>query len=345
LYSIEPAEKGRITLLFVKGNVMHGFWSGKFSSIAGKSFKFTVVAMLVMMGVGCAQPIITPTVERLSSIPTDVVRILPETDPNPPKVFSDEYESPVPIPGKVNTAGGEDSDFITTDGKTLYFFFTPDMHIPVETQILDGTTGLYVSQLVDGAWQTPKRIILQDPGKLSLDGCYFVQNNIMWFCTTREGLTGLHWFTAEFVDGKWQNWQIADFDPAYEVGELAFSKDGSVVYFHSARPGGMGGLDIWKSVKINGAWQEPVNVSTVNTAADEGWPALSPDDSELWFSRNYGIWRSRQVNGKWQEPELIISPLAGEPSIDAAGNVYFIHHFLVNGQIYESDIYVAYKKQ
>ena len=187
--------------------------------------------------------------------------------------------------------------------------------------------------------------MLQDPGKLSLDGCYFVQANTLWFCTTREGLTGLHWFTATFTGGKWQDWEIADFDPAYEVGELAFSGDGNELYFHSSRAGGMGGLDIWLSKKVNGVWQEPVNVIAVNSAADEGWPALSPDGRELWFSRNFSIWRSTRAGDEWQSPEMVISPLASEPSIDAAGNVYFVHHFLKDNQIIELDIYVAYKKQ
>ena len=51
------------------------------------------------------------------------------------------------------------------------------------------------------------------------------------------------------------------------------------------------------------------------------------DGNELWFSRDYGIWRSRKVKGEWGEPEKMFWPLAGEPSIDRIGNVYFTHHF------------------
>jgi hypothetical protein len=32
----------------------------------------------------------------------------------------------------VNTAGGEDSPFVTPDGNTLYYVFTPDVNIPAE---------------------------------------------------------------------------------------------------------------------------------------------------------------------------------------------------------------------
>jgi hypothetical protein len=72
---------------------------------------------------------------------------------------------------------------------------------------------------------------LQDPAKLALDGCEFVLGEKMWFCSAREGYTGLHWFTADFVDGKWCNWKLADFKPEYEVGELHITADGQELYY------------------------------------------------------------------------------------------------------------------
>lgn len=283
-------------------------------------------------------------VERETKIPANAVKMAPETDEHPPLVFSNAYEQPVPVPGYINTAGAEDSPFIIPNGNTLYFFFTPDVAVPVEKQILDGVTGIYVSNKVSGVWSKPERIILQDPGKIAGDGCEFVWGNIMWFCSAREGYTGIHWFTAEFKDGMWQNWKTADFDPAYQVGELHITTDGNELYFASDRAGGKGNLDIWVSKKVNGSWQEPVNILAVNTLDSEGWPAINPNGNELWFSRNNGIWKSMKANGEWQEAELVISPLAGEPSIDDAGNIYFVHHFYQEERMIEADLYVAYKK-
>jgi WD40-like Beta Propeller Repeat len=309
-----------------------------------------IVSILACGGGSSATPIpqVPPTspaiVDRETAIPVDAVKITPVTDANPPLLSSSDYESPVPVPGSVNTAGAEDSPFITPDGNTLYFFFTPDVNVPVERQLLDGITGIYVSKWVNGAWSTPARVILQDPGKLALDGCEFVLGEIMWFCSTREGFTGIQWFTADYMDGRWQNWTHVDFNSDYQVGELHITGDGTQLYFGSDRPGGMGQRDIWLSRLLNGSWQEPINVSAVNTADSEAWPALSPDETELWFNRNYGIWRSEMANAEWQAPELILSPLAGEPSIDSAGNIYFVHHFYLNDRMVEADIYVAYKK-
>ncbi|HSF81234.1 MAG TPA: hypothetical protein VLA49_08370 [Anaerolineales bacterium] len=283
-------------------------------------------------------------VGREAKIPTNAVKMSPETDEQPPRVLSDEFESPVPVPGSVNTAGGEDSPFILPDGNTLYFFFTPNVNELIEKQIKEGVTGIYVSKMVAGSWGEPERIILQEPGKLAMDRCAFVAGDIMWFCTVREGYTVIQWFTAEFMDGKWQNWKIVEFNPDYKVGELHLTSDGNELYFHSARPGGKGQLDIWVMKKSTGIWQEPVNVSAVNTRGSEGWPALNPQGDELWFTRNEAIWRSKKVNGEWQIADLIVSPSAREPSIDSAGNLYFTHYFSIDGRMIEEDIYVAYKK-
>jgi hypothetical protein len=289
-----------------------------------------------------------PSVSRYSMIPANATKMSPASDLYPPILHSDEWSAPIPVGAPIDSAGAEDSPFITPDGNTLYFFFTPDVNVPVEKQILDNVTGIYVSNKKNGQWGEPQRVWLQDPGKLAGDGCEFVQGDTMWFCSVREGYTGVHWFTAEFRGGKWQNWKNADFNPDYQVGELHIPANGSELYFGSSRPGGKGGMDIWMSRNVSGTWGEPENVGAVNTAGDEGWPFLSQDGNELWFLRTYqgspAIFRSKRINGSWAEPELIISQFAGEPSLDDVGNIYFVHHFYNNSRMIEADIYVAYKK-
>ena len=308
------------------------------------NFKFLVLMILAIFIVSCAKNTetqkIEPTVSRYDKIPSSAVKMNPETDAAPPKSYSGDYKDPVPVSGKINSAGAEDSPFVMPDGNTLYFFFTPDVNVPVEKQVIDGVTGIYVSRKINGEWQEPERVMLQNKGKIAGDGCEFVQGNMMLFCSVREGYTGIHWFTAELVNGIWKNWENADFNPDYKVGELHITSDGNELYFHSDRSGGKGGLDIWVSKKVNGEWQEPENAASVNTERDEGWPFVTGDGNELWITKDYGLWRSKKVNGEWQEPELIISPLAGEASVDyeGNGNVYFTHHFFNDNKMIEEEI-------
>jgi hypothetical protein len=229
-----------------------------------------LVAILILSACNHAQQSPTPIPDREALIPPEQIKITPERDIYPPVSESDEYENPFPLPYPVNTAGAEDSAFITPDGKSLYLWFTPDVKKPVEEQVTDSVTGIYVSQRVNDGWGRPQRVMLQDEGKLALDGCAFVSGDMMWFCTAREGYTGLHWFTAQFQDGGWGNWVLADFDPQYEVGELHITADGSELYFHSSRPGGQGEFDIWVSEKYAWEWLPPQNVEIVNSPASDG---------------------------------------------------------------------------
>ena len=67
----------------------------------------------------------------------------------------------------------------------------------------------------------------------------------------------------------------------------AISKDGLSLYFTSNRPGGLGGpFDMYVSQRasVDDPWGSPVNLGpTVNTAFDEGNPALSRDGHLLFF--------------------------------------------------------------
>jgi hypothetical protein len=281
--------------------------------------------LLASLACGSSAPAAIPTpADRLSAIPAGAAKITPDTDVYPVKSETSEYANPVPLPFPVNTAGAEDSAFLLPDGQTLYVWFTPDPNIPPEKQVADGVTGIYVFHKSNDTWGGAERVTLQDPGKLALDGCEFVLGDKMWFCSAREGYTGIQWFTADFLNGKWQNWQSADFKTEYEVGELHITADGKELYFHSPRAGGLGGYDIWVSQNVDGAWQEPVNLAIVNSTYSDGWPFVTQDGSELWFTRSVGapeLWRSKRVDGQWTQPQKMFGPFAGEASLDNAGNV------------------------
>ncbi len=290
-----------------------------------------------------------PSRTREEAIPLGATKMLPADDLYPPILHLDLWYDPVPLAGPINTAGAEDSAFITSDGKTMYFFFTPDAQVPANEQLTDQVTGIWRSDWNGTAWSEPQRVWLQSPNKLALDGAAFVLNDKMWFASAREGHVDMSLFIATYKNGRWGEWTYAGdlLNKEYQVGEMHLSQGGKQLYFHSGRPGGSGGYDIWVSSHEDGEWQEPVNLWAVNSAESEGWPFLSQDGKELWFTRVYmgspAVWRSLKVGGEWTGPELVLSSFAAEPTMDQERNLYFIHHFLKDGVMIEADVYVCYR--
>ncbi|MBN2878865.1 MAG: PD40 domain-containing protein [Clostridia bacterium] len=309
---------------------------------------FIVFLVCILLCSACSKAEEYPIVSRESTLPADITKRTADSDMTPPIMHSNEFETPIPLPYPVNTSGGEDSPFILPDGNTLYFFFTPDVRIPHNEQLTDDVTGIWVTCKSADGWTEPERVWLQDAGKLALDGAPFVAGNEMWFASAREGYNGMNIFTAKKKDGVWSDWQYVGGDIAgrLNVGELHIYED--ELYYHSDREGGMGNYDIWMAKKEGDGWSEAKNIAAVNTPEMDGFPFISPDGGELWFTRVYqgspAIYRSIKLDGEWQTPELIVSQFAGEPTLDAQGNLYFVHHFYENGVMIEADIYVAYKK-
>ncbi|MFY0594254.1 OmpA family protein [Roseivirga sp.] len=76
----------------------------------------------------------------------------------------------------------------------------------------------------------------------------------------------------------------------FSTGHPTMTEDETTLYFASNRPGGNGGVDIYKSTFDNGTWGEPENLgSEINTPGDEMFPHIHK--GVLYFSSNghYGM--------------------------------------------------------
>jgi outer membrane protein OmpA-like peptidoglycan-associated protein len=107
----------------------------------------------------------------------------------------------------------------------------------------------------------------------------------------------------------------------------SISPDGKTIYFASDRPGGKGGLDIWKvELKTDGKWGNPINLGPeINSSSNEDAPFIHPDQHTLFFTsdghRTMGgrdIFKSILLNGRWTKPENM-----GYPVNTTANDNYF----------------------
>jgi len=287
---------------------------------------------------------------RQETIPRDAVKGDPGTDSFPPILQSDDWQPPVPMPGPINTEGAEDSPFIIANGAQFYFFFTPDVRVPAEKQLIDGVTGIWWSNRLGDNWTEPARIILNDD--VSLDGAEFIQRNTMWFGSVRVGnYREIDVYTAQYRDDEWKDVTNAgkQLNVDYDIGEFCLSADEKTLYFGR----GNASRDIWSIQKNDGSWGNLRKVPNVNSDdLSEDQPFITPDGNELWFTgqsrKGYpgpAIYRSIWNMTEWGAPTEIISSFAGEPVLDSNGNIYFVHHFYSEaGKMIEADIYVSYRK-
>ncbi len=303
-----------------------------------------------------ATPIATPQLTRTESL-SGLAKFDPNSDTWPPRA-AEGWTQPVPLAGPINTAGVEDSPFLSPDGEWFFFVFIPNPNSTPQEQLLDGFSGIWVAQRAGDNWGEPQRVALADAGVASLDGCPTLFGSTIYFCSARQGNQRENdIYTVDWTKGTAANWQNAGelLNSNYGIGELHISEDGQTLVFASRRPDGLGGHDLWNSTWEDGKWGEPVNLgASVNTTGDENRPYLSQDGQTLWYdgvSRKGmpgpAIFRSqRQPDGSWSAPEEIVSQFAGEPNLSADGRtLYFVHHYFSAdlSTMLEADIYVSYR--
>ncbi len=123
-------------------------------------------------------------------------------------------------------------------------------------------------------------------------------------------------------DGKaWGSLQQFGSDVNTEFWEThaCLSNDGNTLYFVSDRPGGLGGRDIYRVVKLpNGKWSKALNLgSVINTPYDEDGVFMHPDGKTLFFASKghqtmggFDIFFSiADEDGKFSEPFNVAYPI------------------------------------
>jgi outer membrane protein OmpA-like peptidoglycan-associated protein/tetratricopeptide (TPR) repeat protein len=105
----------------------------------------------------------------------------------------------------------------------------------------------------------------------------------------------------------------------YEDKSATLTKDQKTIYFSSTRPGGFGGIDIYKAtVDEKGNWSHPKNLGPkVNTVDDDDAPFIDYDGKTLYFSsrahKGMGGFDIFKVvaddKGEWSEPENLGYPI------------------------------------
>jgi outer membrane protein OmpA-like peptidoglycan-associated protein/tetratricopeptide (TPR) repeat protein len=151
---------------------------------------------------------------------------------------------------------------------------------------------------------------------VSADGHY-----IFFTACSRRGGKGQCdiWLTID-REGKWSeplNLQ-EPINTTHWESQPSIASNGRVLYFASDRPGGYGGIDLWKSNFGDEGWSKPTNLGpTINTSKDEQFPFIHSDNSTLYFSSegHPGMGKSDlfvaslKPDGSWKTPKNLGYPI------------------------------------
>lgn len=186
--------------------------------------------------------------------------------------------------GAVSTPDDEFGAAFGSGGGAVYFTKrTPTTNTPPRSFIC-------VSRLSGGVWQEPEIAAFSgesnDMGPaLSPDGArlYFASDRPMPGAP-REA----HDLNIWVVDRRGGGWSAPrplgpSVDTAAEDLSPSVASDGTL-YFASTRPGGRGGLDLWRARAAGADFGPAENLGDVNSAGPDGAPAVAPDQSVLVFA-------------------------------------------------------------
>jgi Tol biopolymer transport system component len=205
----------------------------------------------------------------------------------------DPWGPPQNLGPNINTVGNEFGPDLSPDGHWLFFSSTRPPGMLGASQIWVS----YRKDVADDFGWGPAVNLGPDINVPGLD-----DNAPTFFHDHKTGVTSIYFNSINRKDGPGDfdiyvstQRENGTFGRAKIVRELsspqrdtrtAIRHDGLEMFLTSNRPGGSGRIDLWVATRqtTRDVWSTPINLGpAINTAADDGGPALSCDGTTLYF--------------------------------------------------------------
>ena len=193
----------------------------------------------------------------------------------------------------INTKKHEAPDYISADGKKLYFYRG-------EKQ---GT--VYVTEKdASGNWIKPiklKKSKNVNTPSWETSFSFVMNNNTVYFASNKKGGQGGRDIYQSTIkdDGTWSeptNLGV-EINTPYDEDAPFLSPDGKTLYFSSTGHNSMGGFDIFISHFENGKWTKPVNIGVpINSAGDDIYFMIDSKMKYAYYSSNRAMNNQNDMN-------------------------------------------------
>jgi hypothetical protein len=224
---------------------------------------------------------------------------------------------------------GDHPDFspvLSVDGNALFYTSRRVRPDSSNKSILDPIAGLpyeniYVSYKDrEGNWQKPELLNINPSGAGHLASVNVAADGQTLFIYRDDGGDG-NIYESKLVGEVWTDPVLMGSDINTRSWEThgALSADGNTFYFISNRPGGKGGRDIYRVVRLpDGQWSKAQNLSSVvNSVYDEDGVFVHPNGRTMYFSSmghnsmgGFDIFQTELLDdGNWTPPVNLGYPL------------------------------------
>lgn len=192
-----------------------------------------------------------------------------------------EYSLSERLPPIINSKDHDASIQLSNDGNKLYFYRNSDV---------------WTSTKNDSSWSEPVKLSIANSSSYEPSVFITLDEKTMFISSEREGGFGkldIYFSEKDSLD----NWsEMKNLGPNINTTDdedISYvSPDKQIIYFSSKGHSSMGGYDIFKSIKKNGAWNSPINMgSPINTPYNDAFFVMTP-------RYNRGYYASERPEGK-----------------------------------------------
>lgn len=174
---------------------------------------------------------------------------------------------------------------INNENSNFNAVFSGDGNTLAYTSRTDLGNEIFVSSNTNGTWAAPVNISRRLGSKILRTAFLSFEGTTLYL--VEEDFNGSRLVMSTFAKNKWS--KVSDLpkpiSSKYNEGHICTTKDGQTAYFSSDRKGGLGGMDIYRVVRVNNKWGKAENLGDkINTVLDEKTPFLTDDERYLFFS-------------------------------------------------------------